>query len=70
MGEESGMGHHAVIRPDRLAVDVPAPLQDLERVGQLERAVRERLAKLDRLHDRRRVRRRGCRPGAAPAPRA
>src|SRR5687767_14285080 len=55
-GQESGVGHHAVIGPDGLALDVPRALQHLERLGHVEPALRQRLAQLRDLDDRREVR--------------
>ena len=40
VGEEAGVGDHAVVGAHRLALDVPAAVQHLDRLGQLEAAVR------------------------------
>ena len=50
------MRHHPVVGADRRAVDVPAALEDLERLGHPEHRLRERLAQRRHLEDRRQVR--------------
>src|SRR5437016_5246073 len=54
-GQEPGVADHAVVGPDRLALDVPAPLEDLDRLGQPEGPGRERLPQLRNLPDGRQV---------------
>ena len=56
VGEEAGVRDHAVVGPDRLALDVPAALQHLERLDHPERRVGELLAQPADLQDRRQVR--------------
>ena len=52
-GEEAGVRHHAVVGPDRLALDVPPALQHLERLDHPERRRRQLLAQPADLQDRR-----------------
>ena len=55
VGEEAGVGDHPVVGPHRLALDVPAAVQHLDRLGHAEVGLVERLAELDGLGDLRRV---------------
>ena len=56
VGEEAGVRDHAVVGPHRLALDVPAALEHLERLGHAEgRLGEQRLAQLRDLGDLRRV---------------
>ena len=50
------MRDHAVIGPDRLALDVPTPVQHLERLDHAERREPQLLAEPADLQDRRQVR--------------
>ena len=56
MGEETGVGHHPVIRSHRLPVDVPGALQHLERLDHAERGAGELLPQPRDLPDRGEVR--------------
>ncbi len=52
MGQEAGVGDHAVVGSHRLAVDMPCALQYLERLDHAERGVGEFLAQPGDLADR------------------
>ena len=55
-GEEAGVRDHAVVGADRLALDVPAAVQHLERLDHRERRRDELLLEPADLQDRRQVR--------------
>src|SRR5919106_5979097 len=49
--EETSVGHHAVVGPHRLALDVPGPVEHLDGVDHAEPAAQELVAQLRHLRD-------------------
>lgn len=55
MGQEAGVGDHAVVRPHGHALDMPGAVEHLDGLGHVERAGLECVPQLHHLHDARGV---------------